>query len=191
MRWHEIEGWFQWRSAQEEAAVWFPEGSCFVEVGTYLGRSLCSLGEVVEQSGKTFTVIGIDTCRGSGPEGYRQKDYHGAIVAQNGGTFAGILHKNVIDCGYGEAISLIIASSGAVSRLFGDASIDWVHLDARHDYASVTADIRAWLPKIKPGGWLSGDDYDEIKWPEVIKAVGDLLPGAKAWSTQQWRWIVE
>jgi hypothetical protein len=191
MRWHEIEGWFQWRSAQEEAAVWFPEGSCFVEVGTYLGRSLCSLGDVVERSGKTFTVIGIDTCRGSGPEGYRQKDYHGAVVAQNGGTFAGILHKNVIDCGYGEAISLIIASSVAASRLFGDASIDWVHLDARHDYANVTADIRAWLPKVKPGGWLSGDDYDESKWPEVIRAVGDLLPGAKAWSTQQWRWIVE
>jgi hypothetical protein len=191
MHWHEIEGWFQWRSAQEEAAVWFPEGSCFVEVGTYLGRSLCSLGDIVERSGKTFTVIGIDTCRGSGPEGYRQKDYHGAVVAQHGGTFAGILHKNVIDCGYGEAISLIIATSVAASRLFGDATIDWVHLDARHDYANVTADIRAWLPKVKPGGWLSGDDYDEIKWPEVIKAVGDLLPGAKAWSTQQWRWVVE
>jgi hypothetical protein len=149
------------------------------------------LGDIVERSGKTFTVIGIDTCRGSGPEGYRQKDYHGAVVAQHGGTFAGILHKNVIDCGYGEAISLIIATSVAASRLFGDATIDWVHLDARHDYANMTADIRAWLPKVKPGGWLSGDDYDEIKWPEVIKAVGDLLPGAKAWSTQQWRWVVE
>jgi hypothetical protein len=104
MYWEEIEGWFQWRDAQEEAAGWFPEGSCFVEVGTYLGRSLCSLGDVAKRSGKTFTVIGIDTCRGSGPEGYRQKDYHGAVVAQNGGTFAGVLHKNVIDCGYGDTI---------------------------------------------------------------------------------------
>src|SRR5689334_12679849 len=95
MHWREIEGWFQWRSAQEEAVQQFPAGSCFIEVGTYLGRSLCSLGEVVEQSGKAFTVIGIDTCRGSGPEGPKQKDYHGAAVAQNNGTFAGILHKNV------------------------------------------------------------------------------------------------
>src|SRR5258708_36115101 len=69
MHWGEIDGWFQWRSAQEEAARRFPNGSCFVEVGTYLGRSLCSLGEVVEQSGKALTVIGIDTCRGSGVEG--------------------------------------------------------------------------------------------------------------------------
>ena len=190
MQWNEIDGWFQWRSAQEEAAQWFPEGSCFVEVGTYLGRSLCSLAEVAERSGKGFTLIGVDTCRGSGPEGQRQKDYHGAAVEQGGGTFAGALHKNILDCGYGDAVSLIIADSVAASRLFADASIDWVHLDARHDYASVQTDIQAWLPKIKRGGWLSGDDYDEIKWPEVVKAVGDLQSGAEAWSTQQWRWIV-
>jgi hypothetical protein len=190
MHWNEIEGWFQWRSAQEEAARHFPEGSRFVEVGIYLGRSLCSLAEVVDQSGKTFTVIGIDTCRGTGPEGRKEKDYHGAAVDRGGGTFAGTLHKNVLDCGYENKISLIISDSVTASRLFGDASVDWVHLDARHDCASVKADIQAWLPKIKRGGWLSGDDFDEIKWPEVVKAVGDLLPGAKAWSVQQWRWIV-
>lgn len=189
MHWQEIEGWFQWRSAQEEAAAWFPAGSCFVEVGTFLGRSLCSLGDVVEHSGKLITVIGIDTCRGSGPEGYRQKDYHGAVVAQHGGTFAGPLHKNVIDCGYGDMISLIIAPSLTAVRLFGDASVDWVHLDARHDYDNLVADIQAWLPKVKPGGWLSGDDYDAFKWPEVVQAVRDVLPGAQEWSTQQWRWI--
>jgi hypothetical protein len=190
MHWDEIPGWFRWRSAQEEAARWFPQGSCFVEVGTYLGRSLCSLGEVVEQSGKTFTVIGVDTCLGSGPEGEQQKDYHGAAVAAGGGTFAGALHKNVLDCGYGDAITLLITDSVTASRLIGDATVDWVHLDARHDYASLKTDIQAWLPKVKPGGWLSGDDYDEIKWPEVVKAVGELLPGARPWSTQQWRWIV-
>ncbi len=190
MHWQDIEGWFQWRSAQEEAAQWFPQGSCFVEVGTYLGRSLCSLGEVVAQSGKSFTVIGVDTCRGSGPEGPRHKNYHGAAVANGGGTFAGALHKNILDCGYGDLISLIVTDSVTASRLFADASIDWVHLDARHDYENVKADIEAWLLKVKSGGWLSGDDYDDVKWPEVVKAIGDVLPAAKAWSTHQWRWIV-
>ncbi|PYP86976.1 MAG: class I SAM-dependent methyltransferase [Blastocatellia bacterium AA13] len=191
MHWQEIAGWFQWRSAQEEAVHSFPQGSCFVEVGAYLGRSLCSLGEVVEQSSKTFAVVGIDTCRGSGPEGPCQKDYHGAAVTQGGGTFAGALHRNILDCGYGDLITLIISDSVTASRLFRDKSVDWVHLDARHDYAGLTADIQAWLPKVKKGGWISGDDYDEIKWPEVVKAVRDLLPEAKAWSTWQWRWIIE
>lgn len=191
MHWSEIEGWFQWRSAQEEAAHRFPEGSRFVEVGNYLGRSLCSLADVVVKSGKNFTIIGIDTCVGSGPEGTRQKDFHAAAVEQNGGTFAGALHRNILRCGYADTITLIITNSLTAARLFEDASIDWVHLDARHDYEGVTADINAWLPKVKPGGWISGDDYAELKWPEVVKAVSDRLPGARPWSTQQWRWIVE
>jgi len=129
VRWEEIAGWFEWRSAQEEAVKWFPSGSCFVEVGVYLGRSICSLAEVLERSGKKFSVIGIDTCRGSGPEGPRQKDYHGFVVTQNDGTFAGVLHKNILSCGYGNLISLIIADSVTASRFFPDQSLDWVHLD--------------------------------------------------------------
>lgn len=189
--WYEIDGWFTWRSAQEEAVKFFPANSRFVEVGTYLGRSLCSLAEVVSQSGKNITIVGIDTCRGSGPEGWRGKDYHQNAVAEGNGTFAGALHKNLIDCGFGDKVVLIISNSVSASGLFSDGSLDWVHLDARHDYASVKADIEAWLPKIKAGGWLSGDDYDEQKWPEVVKAVGDLLPGAQSWSDCQWRWVVQ
>jgi hypothetical protein len=189
--WHDVDGWFTWRSAQEEAVRSFADGSRFVEVGTYLGRSLCSLGEVVERSGKHIDVIGIDTCRGSGPEGSRGKDYHANAVTEGSGTFAGALHKNVLDCGFGETITLIISDSISAARLFGDASLEWVHLDARHDYASVKADIAAWLPKVKAGGWLSGDDYDEKKWPEVVRAVSEALPRASSWSTQQWRLVIE
>ena len=189
--WHDVDGWFSWRSAQEEAVSRFPDGSRFVEVGTYLGRSICSLAELVEGSGKSITVIGIDTCRGSGPESWREKDYHANAVKQGGGTFAGALHKNVIDCGFGDKILLMITDSVTASKLFSEGSLEWVHLDARHDYASVKADIQAWLAKIKPGGWLSGDDYNEHKWPEVVKAVQDVLPGARSWSNQQWRWVVE
>jgi len=190
MQWHQIDGWFQWRTAQEEAALYFPEGSFFVEVGVYLGRSICSLMEVLERSGKNMSVIGIDTCRGSGPEGPRHRDYHAAAVARGDGTFAGALHKNILDCGYGDSVMLIIADSVNASRLFSDASLDWVHLDARHDYASVKNDIESWVPKVKAGGWISGDDYDNVKWPEVVRAVADLLPDARPWSSQQWRWVV-
>jgi hypothetical protein len=190
MKWDEIEGWFNWRSAQEEAVSHFPEGSCFVEVGAYLGRSLCSLAEVVTLSGKQLTLIGIDTCRGSGPEGQRQKDYHGSAVARGGGTFAGELHRNVLACGYVDLISLIIADSIDATKIFADESLDWVHLDASHDYEYLTKEIQAWLPKIRRGGWLSGDDYNELKWPSVVNAVRDAAPAAEPWSSFQWRLVV-
>ena len=190
MQWEGIEGWFQWRSAQEEAADRFPEGSRFVEVGNFLGRSLCSLGEVIRLSGKSIAVIGVDTCRGSGVEGERCRDYHGEAVARGGGTFAGQLHRNIIECGYADAISIIVADSVTASSFFPDQSIDWVHLDASHDREHVSADIAAWLPKVRPDGWLSGDDYDDEKWPDVVRTVNELLPEVQRWSTNQWRWTL-
>jgi len=68
VNWTEIPGWFQWRSAQDEAVQHFNDGARFLEVGNFLGRSLCSLGEAVTQSGKTIAVIGVDSCVGSGAE---------------------------------------------------------------------------------------------------------------------------
>ena len=190
MHWSEIPGWFQWRSGQEEAVAHFADGSHFVEVGTYLGRSVCSLAEVVQASGKQIAVLGIDTCLGSGPEGEQQKDYHGAAVAEGGGTFAGTLHRNLLACGAENVVSVMVSTSQSAAEWFADGSVDWVHLDARHDHDSVVADITAWLPKVRPGGWLTGDDYDPVKWPEVIAAVAHVLPTAEAWSSQQWRWVV-
>jgi hypothetical protein len=191
VHWTEIHGWFRWRSAQEEAVQYFEEGSRFVEVGTFLGKSICSLGEVVQQSGKRVSIIGVDTCRGSGVEGPKQKDFHGGAVAAGGGTFAGTLHRNVIECGFADAITLIVADSVTASRLFADRSLSWVHLDARHDSEHLRADIAAWLPKVRSGGWLSGDDYNPDKWPDVVATVNALLPAAQRWSTKQWRLVVD
>lgn len=190
MHWSEIPGWFQWRSGQEEAVALFPDGSRFVEVGTYLGRSVCSLAEVVTASGRQIAVLGVDTCQGSGPEGAQQKDYHGPAVAEGGGTFAGTLHRNLLACGAADVVSVLVATSQVAAEWCADASLDWVHLDARHDHDSVIADITAWLPKVRAGGWLTGDDYDPVKWPEVIAAVAEVLPSAEPWSSQQWRWVV-
>lgn len=185
--WRDIPGWFQWRDAQIEAVAHFPDGSRFVEVGVYLGRSLCSLAEVVANSGRDVTVLGVDTCRGSGPEGKSDTDAHAGAVEYGAGTMAGLLHRNVIACGFADSVQILIADSIAAAALFPGESLAWVHIDARHDYDSVSADIAAWRPKVSPGGWLSGDDYDVHAWPGVVDAVRDALPAAGAWSTNQWR----
>ena len=187
--WRDIPGWFQWRRHQEEAAAQFPDAQWFVEVGCYLGRSICSLGEVVREAGLDTRIVGVDTARGSGPEGRGENDAHGEAVDYGGGTFAGLLHRNVVDCGLAETIQLVISDSVAAADLFADGSVVWVHIDARHDYESVVADINAWAPKVTPGGWLSGDDYQAEWWPGVVRAVSDTLPDAGAWGSMQWRWI--
>ncbi|MET0552419.1 MAG: class I SAM-dependent methyltransferase [Vicinamibacteria bacterium] len=188
MHWTDIPGWFQWRSGQEEAALRFPEGATFVEVGNYLGRSLASLAEVAAASGKAFRLVGVDHCRGSGPEGPRLKDYHAEAVAAGGGTLAGQLHRNLVACGCADRVSLIVGDSATAASFFPDESLDWVHLDARHDRDGLEADVLAWLPKIARSGWLSGDDHDAVKWPDVVALVGELLPAARPWCASQWRW---
>ena len=40
-----------------------------------------------------------------------------------------------------------------------DYSLDFVYIDARHDYESVMEDLNAWHPKVRPGGVLAGHDY--------------------------------
>lgn len=44
---------------------------------------------------------------------------------------------------------------------FSDIELDFVYLDARHDYRSVTADLKAWFPLIKHGGIIAGHDYKD------------------------------
>jgi len=168
----------------------FENGSRFLEVGTFLGRSLCSFGELVQRSGKRFSVIGVDTCRGSGVEGLKQQDVYSAAVREGGGTFAGTLHRNIINCGLADTVAVIVSDSVTAASFFADRSIAWVHIDARHDREHLTADIRAWLPKVQSGGWLSGDDYDAVKWPDVVATVNELLPAATPWSVMQWRLLV-
>jgi len=59
---------------------------------------------------------------------------------------------------------------------FDDASLDFVFIDAEHSYESVAADISAWWPKLKPGGFLLGHDYGQPRFPGVQRAFDELLP---------------
>ena len=61
---------------------------------------------------------------------------------------------------------------------FEDQSLDFVFIDASHEYEDVKKDIEAWLPKIKTGGILAGHDYyvgNVDYFPGVKKAVNECL----------------
>ena len=63
------------------------------------------------------------------------------------------------------------------SKDFKDESLDFVFIDGGHDYKNVNADIRAWTPKVRKGGVVSGHDYYVTKTGNtgVIKAVDDYV----------------
>jgi predicted O-methyltransferase YrrM len=58
---------------------------------------------------------------------------------------------------------------------FEDGVLDFVFIDADHAYEAVKADIGAWLPKVRAGGFITGHDYDRVKFPGVIRAVDEYF----------------
>jgi hypothetical protein len=59
-----------------------------------------------------------------------------------------------------------------------DEMLDFAFIDADHSYPAVHADIKAWSPKVKPGGLLCGHDYannDYLFGDEVKRAVDEAV----------------
>lgn len=57
--------------------------------------------------------------------------------------------------------SVLRIPSVEAAQLIPDQSLHFVFLDGDHSEDGTAADIKAWTPKILPGGWLGGHDYSE------------------------------
>ncbi len=63
----------------------------------------------------------------------------------------------------------------AYSGMFDDSSLDFVFVDGCHDTSAVIRDIDTWIPKLRPGGVIAGDDFG---WESVKLAVNERFPHA-------------
>lgn len=70
---------------------------------------------------------------------------------------------------------LIRECSVKAASLFDDESIDCIFVDGDHRYEAVLKDLEAWLPKLKTGGLMIGDDY----WMTQVAAAVDQFFAAK------------
>lgn len=55
--------------------------------------------------------------------------------------------------------TIIRKSSMAALKDFKDNSLDFVYIDANHDFVNFTNDLHYWLKKVQVGGIISGHDY--------------------------------
>jgi len=65
---------------------------------------------------------------------------------------------------YVSAVRIVRAASVDAAKLFSRGYFDFVFLDGNHTFEAVDADIKAWLPLVKPGGILAGHDYNKRHW---------------------------
>ena len=67
---------------------------------------------------------------------------------------------------FGERSSIWRMTGAEAARRIPRYCLDFVYLDARHDYASVREDLDQWFPAVRPGGILAGHDYVDGRFAE-------------------------
>jgi hypothetical protein len=161
------------------------KGAIVVEIGVALGRSLSFVADwCLANDRRDVEVYAVDSWCGHAPNGEQQTMSNVA-----GGHFS-LYAKMMLehDARAFEFIRPLRATSAHASRMFDRSSIDLVVIDADHSYEGCMRDITYWLPLVKQGGWIGGDDHHEVHHPGVIQACretfGDgyeVISGANGW----------
>lgn len=141
-----------------------------VELGSWLGASAIAMARSVRRWGGTVTCV--DTWAGD--------------LNEDGGSVGGKTPLMLLNCaramveaGVGASVRLIPALTTEAATCWSEP-IDFLWVDADHGYDAVKADLNAWVPHVKPGGLIAGDDYGHPRYPGVKRA-WDEFEQAHGW----------
>lgn len=163
-----IEGWFSYEYIYRDMVQQAVDDSLFVEIGSYKGRSTAFMAVEIINSGKKIDFHCIDPMilmshyvhmPDNEKEGYNLQEFHNRLLPVQG------------------YYKLQQMTSDEAVNLYQDKSIDFLMIDGDHTYEGVCKDIKNWLPKMREGGLIAGDDVflEEIH-RAVIDTAGHLNP---------------
>lgn len=147
-----------WEPACYDAVCDFlPDDTKAAEVGSFKGGSACVLARGMARRGKALAL----SCH----------DLFAPFEAE-GSTHDIDRHFDEAVRGWGVPATKVKGDSRATHAVHADASLDYVFIDGDHSYEGAAADIRNFLPKLKPGGWMVVQDVIR----EVARALDDAVP---------------
>jgi hypothetical protein len=161
-----IPGGFDFPDVYREAVAAAPPRAHFVEVGAWFGQSTAFLAVEALNSGKAIRIDVVDHWEGGYADAAHLAELRRYDVAAE-------FENNMRRGGVRDAINVVRGDSPRVAEGYADGTLDFVFIDASHDFHSVRWDLLAWLPKLKPGGLLAGHDWGFF---EVTPAVLSILP---------------
>lgn len=151
---NEIPGWFAYKDLYDNLIETSPFEANVVEVGAWFGKSTNYLAEKIRKSKKNINFTTVDTWKGTDDE-----ELHQNIVGKfNGDIFFEFIDNTRLSNNYGH-FNIIKDTSENASKQFANNSIDFIMIDAGHSYEALMSDFKYWYHKVKPGGYISGDDY--------------------------------
>ena len=176
-----IDGWFTYPRLYKEMVEHFDDGAHFVEVGSWMGRSAAFMAVEIANSIKDIRFDCVDTWAGSSEHINPKSPFYRPELTDPQWLFNQFKTnlKPVLPL-----VNPIRMTSLEASTLYPDGSLDFVFIDASHEYEDVLDDIKAWMPKVKPTGILAGHDYHQ---KDVKKAVDEIFGSV---AEQEYCWVV-
>lgn len=182
-----IDGWFDFQDIYDAAVKEF-DNCTFIEVGCWLGKSTVYLGEKIKESNKNIKVIAVDTW-----EGTKTEPEHLNHIRNIGGSDE--LYKsfvrNINEAGLSNIIKPLRTNSYRASLILkyntyyniglSDSDINFIFLDASHEYADILDDIVHFYRLLSNSySIIAGHDYDTHNPASigVIRAVQKFFTAA-------------
>lgn len=135
-----------------------PPRARMVEVGVLRGALSNFL--LAQHPGLAIVMVDNWLTTDRQPESYRATRDEHALHRSPGRVARHRADALAVACAHSGRARVIEASSVDAAAREADHSFDLVFLDADHSERGVRTDIAAWLPKVKPGGWIGGHDLD-------------------------------
>lgn len=151
------------------------EGRDVVEVGCKEGRTT----SVLLKNLPDIRIVAIDPWASLPNEAEDYEDHDFAKIEAEFWERVGEHRDRVV--------MLRMISMEAVKQV---SAADVVFIDAAHDFDNALADIRAWWPLVRAGGFLCGHDYQQ-KFPGVMRAVAKCFPLMKVAVCPDSVWVVQ
>jgi predicted O-methyltransferase YrrM len=160
-----ITGWFSYEYIYKDVVDQADDNSLFVEIGSFKGRSSAFMSVEIANSGKKIKFDCIDPMITLGHYAESAEEKPEEFAGYSADEFHERL-KPVKDY-----YTLHQMTSEEAVKMYSDGSIDFLMIDGDHSYEGVKKDLQNYLPKMRPGGLIAGDDAFV---PEIVQAVKDV-----------------
>jgi predicted O-methyltransferase YrrM len=167
-----MEGWCSLdKSSAMAALIVAVKPKVVVEIGVFGGRSLVPQAMALKYVGGGV-IYGIDPWR-------REANLEGTNDAENDEWWSKLdidkIHLGAVEAVYANHVEdhavIIRAASQRCCGLWsedGPNQIDILHLDGNHSEEASTRDVKNYLPKIRPGGYIW---FDDVNWQTTTAAL--------------------
>lgn len=150
-----------------------------IEMGVWKGGSVITMGNKLKELKIDGAIIAVDTWLGAWDH-WIEPNLKNELCFQNGYPrlfdkfLTNIINAELTDYVIPFPLDSVNAYHVIKAR---DIYADVIHIDGGHDYTAVQIDVNFWWKRLKKGGVMIIDDYNENGqfWPEVFEAVNDFL----------------